>query len=149
VGNASLAQILAQSAKCRSYIKGHQWDEATECWGELESVVGSVRVSCLPVPLHLQSTSHCMHRTRTVSTGTMFYNVAVRIKKQTGCRRPVSLVRLSDNLLHLYIEPTLERLFLQHVQWARNSDPLDQLMNGQMKTKLNIPTNVTWGGMWC
>ncbi len=46
-----------------------------------------------------------------------------------------------------FLKPYLERLFLEHVQWARNSDPLDDLMNGQMKTKLNIPTNVTWGGM--
>lgn len=44
-------------------------------------------------------------------------------------------------------ERGLDRLVKKHIS-ILHEDPLSKLMNGQIKEKLGIPSNVTWGGKY-
>lgn len=64
-----------------------------------------------------------------VSAGIDFYNILYRGGSNKLSQGTNSLERRAENHLRTYA-----------------ADPLTQLMNGPIKTKLKIPKNITWGG---
>ena len=142
VDDNGLAAIEVPTKACDAAVAAGNWQEAINQWGNAEGVIDSV------------------------SDGVDFYNIlkhgsagdilsSSAISARGSARAIRAARRMPPSALELapagVNRETLQKLFARHVGFSLG-DPLDALMNGPIREKLNsgpngkvIPDSVTWG----
>ena len=113
----SKIQINKSAAAVQQAVDNQKWFDATNLWGDTEGVVSAV------------------------SAGVNFYNILDR-SGDDGSR---SVFRYPKHAITSEAQARIFKIAEKELRVYQTGD-LDQLMNGPIKQKLGIPSNVTWGG---
>ena len=127
--DVGLAAVMVPTKQCDAAVARGDWAGAINAWGQTEGVVGDQ------------------------TDGVDFYNVLKHGAAGDILSSPRHMSSEALNLAPRGVLPdVLDALFARHVGFSLG-DPLNALMNGPIRTKLNsgpngmvIPPSVTWGG---
>jgi serine carboxypeptidase 1 len=112
-----LAQAQTQAGKCQTLVNQGQWVDATNCWGDMENLVG------------------------TLTNGVSWYNIL----KEGGQDTWSVSMKKYNSLKYLKKRTPLQTLFDNHVA-PLQLDALTDFMNGPIRKKLGIiPNKVSFG----